>query len=217
MRTLIGHVVVAHGRDENGQEAIAVWYVDVTGTNTGAWVVPVTLDQPDPAAARQVLDLCLQRAVVAWQPAETISILERLARAAGVATPAWADTMIALPEAIGQVVTTRLAYEKHTNDVRAGTKVASIEWPVEVPEHIPATFEGMWQAVRLVLPAASSAARQALMTCALLRWTVQRWEETMTALSRRKYLQDVFGPPRVLPPGWESRLADAWTHHRVLA
>jgi hypothetical protein len=215
-RTMIGHVVVCHGRDENDQDAVAVWHVDATGNNTGAWILEIDLTEPAADSARRILELCLRRAVVAWNPTETLSILARLAKAAEVTMPSWTDTAIALPEAVGHVVTTRLAYEKHTNDVSVGKQVAPIEWPVDLPEHIPSTFDGMWQAVHLVLPSTNPVAEQALMTCALVRWTVQRWQETMTTLSRRRHLQDAFGRPRVLPPAWESRLADAYERHRAL-
>lgn len=207
---MIGHAVVSHGLDDNDRDAIAVWHVDTGGVGTGAWIVPIDLDEPDPEPARRILHLCLRRAVVAWHPAEPVTLLTRLATAAGVAPLPWLDTAIALPEIIGDVATTRLGYEKHTADkLLVNKNIVPLEWPVDLPRHPPSTEDGMWQAVRLALPSASPVAQHALMTTMLTKWTFGRWRETMTALSRRQYLQEEFGLPRLLPPTWEARLADS--------
>jgi hypothetical protein len=210
-RTMIGHVVVSNAC----AGYVAVWHVDTAGNNTGAWIFRLDLARPDPAIAKQVLDLCLQRSVVAWDPAEPIALLERLAEAANVPVLSYADTAVALPEAVDLVVTTRSAYEKHTRDVRLHRDVVDIQWPVGLPVLMPSTFDGMWHAVGLALPPTEPAAEHALMTCAVLRWTVRRWQETMTALSRRRHLQEEFGRPHTLPPVWESRLADAFERQRA--
>jgi hypothetical protein len=216
-RTMVGHAVVSHGHDEQANDAVAVWHVDTGGASTGAWVYQLDLDAPDPTTANRVLQLCLQRAVVAWRPSETVSVLAQLAHAANVAMPAWADTAVTVPEALEQIAATRTAYEKHMTEMSFDRNTTPIEWPIELPEHIPPTFDEMWQATRLNLTAPSPVTRTALMTGALVRWTVQRWQETMTTLSRRRYLRDAFGPQRVLPPDWGTRLADAYDRHRVLS
>lgn len=118
--------------------------------------------------------------------------------------------------AVWQVATVRTAFEKHTNEMASDRDITPIEWPVDLPDHIPSTVEEMWWATRLELPLSSPVTQAALTTAALARWTVQRWQETMTALGRRRYLREAFGPQRVLPPAWETRLADAYESHRGL-
>jgi uncharacterized protein DUF6218 len=208
---VIGHVVVTSGLDDGGRDAVAVWHVDTGGVGTGAWIMPVDLDEPDPETARQVLRLCLRRAVVAWRPEEPVAVLTRLAAGAGVVPFPWLDTAIALPEIIGDVASTRLAYEKHTTGRLARNKnTTPLEWPVDLPEHLPSTEHGMWRAIRLALPSASPVAERALMTTMLTRWTSDRWRETTSALGRRSHLQEEFGQPRPLSPAWEARLTDSY-------
>jgi hypothetical protein len=216
-RTMIGHVVLCHGHDSTNHESVAVWHVNTDGIGTGAWIVPIILSDPDPAVARRILRLSLQRAVVAWEPAHTIALLTTLREAASVARPDWSDSAVALPDALGEIVLTRSAYEKQTVDEQLVKKhIVPIEWPVDLPDHAPATEDDLWTESRLVLPETSPVARAALRTTMLARWSVLRWQETMTALGRRIYLKQTFGPPCQLPPHWESRLADAYADNRAL-
>lgn len=69
--------------------------------NTGAWVLP--LDSPE--TARRVLTQRLRRAVIAWQPAEQLSVPAELT---GERPRSWETTAIALPEVVGEVVASGL-------------------------------------------------------------------------------------------------------------
>lgn len=217
-RTMIGHVVVCQGRDENYQEAIAVWHVNTVGASVGAWIVPFDLTKPESTAAHAILRLCLQRAVIAWEPAEALSILSALEAAADVPRCPWSESTVALPDMLEDIRLTRFAYEKRAAIERqAKRNIVSIDWPVKLPETLPATAMEFQQLIRLVLPETNSAAHNTLLTSNLARWTLQRWQETANALKRRRYLQQEFGPPTQLPAIWETRLADAYVRNRWLS
>jgi hypothetical protein len=64
-----------------------------------------------------------------------------------------------------------------------------------------------------MIPTASPVKREALLVSNLVRWTAQRWQENMTVLQRRRYLQSDLGKPSQLPSGWETRLADAYANN----
>ncbi|MPZ83284.1 MAG: hypothetical protein GEV28_23980 [Actinophytocola sp.] len=208
---MIGHVVVCHGSDSESHESVAVWHVDTNGIGTGAWVMPITMSDPDLSIARKLLQLVRQRAIVGWDPTRAVAILTALGEAASLTTPDWSRSTVALPDALGEIGLTRSAYEKRTIDEQlVKSNIVSIEWPVELPEQVPATEDDFWQECHLVLPQASPVAQAALRTTMLVSWSVQRWRETMTALGRRDYLKTTFGRQRRLPPRWETRLADAY-------
>ena len=212
---MIGHAIVCEGQDENGQPAVAVWHVNTAGASVGAWVMPLDLAKPEPIAARTILQLCLQRAITAWDTAQALSILTALEAAAGVVRRPWSESLIALPDMLEDIRLTRSAYEKQTAAERQMKKnIATIEWPVEIPPQIPASATDLQRVIRMALPNTSPVAHNALLTSNLVRWAVQRWEETMTALKRRRYLQRDFGVPSQLPLSWETRLADAYAHNR---
>lgn len=214
-RTMIGYVVVCEGFDENFESAVAVWHVNTAGVSVGAWVVPLDLAMPEPAAARTILQLCLRRAVMAWDTGEALSILTTLERTAGVTGLPWSESMITLPDMLEEIRLTRSAYEKQTAAERQmNKKIATIDWPVELPLQLPATANDLRQIIHLALPETSPVAHNALLTSNLVRWTLQRWQETMNALKRRRYLQRDFGPPSQLPVAWETRLADAYERNR---
>ena len=210
-RTMIGHVVVCHGRNKDNTETVAVWHVNTAGRSVGAWMMPVNLARPDPEAARKVLQLCLRRAVTAWNPAHALSILAVLEKSAGVTAPPWHETTVAIPEILSEISLTRLFCEKRTTAERQAKKhLVDIEWPVDVPELLPATADGFQQHIKLTLPKTSPVGQEALLLSNLVHWAVQRWQENMTALRRRRYLQRDLGQPSQLPSGWETRLADAY-------
>lgn len=216
-RTMIGHVVVAHALAGEPGESVALWHLDTRGASTGAWVTPVRVSDADPVAARRLLQLCLCRSVVAWCPDEATTVLSALADAANVTTADWRGSAIALPDAIQELALTRTACEKRTNDERAVKKhTTSIEWPVDVPDPLPATIEGLLTITRYAVPPSGPAAEAALGTSAVVRWSVRRWGETMAAVRRREYLRRDLGPVRHLPPVWETRLADAYARNDVL-
>lgn len=202
-RTMISAVVLTSDADF---KSVAVWQVNTAGVSTGAWVLP--LDAPD--TARRVLGLCLRRAVIAWQPAEPLSLLAELTEVTGGQSRSWETTAIALPEVIGEIVATRTAYDKRVAAERAaGRKVTPITWPVAMPTLVPTSEDGFWRTTGLALPRSSPVAEAALRTCGIARWLAQRWAETMVVLRRREYLRDEFGAPAHLPAVWETRLADA--------
>lgn len=206
---MIGHAVVCHGTDADGHESVAVWHVDTGGTGTGAWIKPITMADPDPSTARGLLRLVRQRAVVAWDPTLPVAVLTALEEATAAEASGWLDSAVTVPDTLTEIGETRSAYEKRTNEEQlVKPHTVSIEWPVELPEHVSATEDAFWQACGLVLPQASPVAQAALRTTMLVNWSVRRWQETMVALGLRKYLKATFGRRRPLPPRWEARLAD---------
>jgi hypothetical protein len=216
-RTMIGHVVVCLGRNESDEPAVAVWHVNTAGTSVGAWVLPFDPAAPDPVVARTVLQLCLRRAVTAWDPAHTAVSLAEFEQAAHVEASPWLESAIALPELLDDISLTRSAYEKWTAaEQQVKKSVVAIEWPVDLPEHLATTAEGLSRQIRLTLPETSPVGRDALLLSNLVGWAVQRWQESMTMLRRRRFLLREFGRPTQLSPRWETRLADAYADNRRL-
>lgn len=119
---MIGHVVLCHGRNENDEVAFAVWRVNTAGESVGAWIVPCDLAIPDPESARIILQLCLRRAVTAWDPADVLSILATLEKTAGVAPLPWNESAIALPELLSEIDLARVTFEKRTTAERQAKK-----------------------------------------------------------------------------------------------
>ncbi|MFD0204413.1 MULTISPECIES: DUF6218 family protein [Saccharothrix] len=213
-RTMIGHVIVC--RAGAGQDdAIAVWHLDTEGSRTGAWVRPAATALTEPETARSLLDLCKRKALLAWDPAGAVRTLRELEQAAGVPQTDWSACAVAVRDLVAEVADIRAAYAKRVAEEKAGKKnIVDLDWAIALPEPMPATaedFESFARFGELVAP--SAAATEALRISRVGGWVVQRWRETVVALGR-PYLRATFGPPTVLAPEWETRLADAYAHQR---
>lgn len=216
-RTMIGHVIVCQGRDDDNQDAIAAWHVDTEGSNTGAWVIPVRVLNTDPVAARTLLHTCLRRAVTAWDPTETLAVLSTLERVAHVATCDWIGSALALPDMLAEIGDIRSDFEKRILDEQLVKKnVIPLEWDIDLPDPIPLTADDLRKAARLIQQHTCPAAQEALLLSSLVRWCVQRWRETLTILKRRDYIQPLVKKFGVLPPRWERHVADAYSQQTSL-
>jgi len=202
---MIGHVVVC----QDGHD-VAIWQTNTVGDNTGAWVASDALE--DPGVARRLLNVCARRALTAWAPDP--SVLRALEEVAGAPARDWAATAVAIPDVLAEVAAVRADYDKRiAEELQVKTNLVPAEWAVDIPDPMPATAEELREYARLVRPPGAPAAADALLTTSLLRWSLARWSDNMTVLSRRKYLQRDFGPPRSLPPMLEARLADAYADY----
>ncbi|HEX3790004.1 MAG TPA: DUF6218 family protein [Pseudonocardiaceae bacterium] len=210
-RTMIGHVVVCRGSGHDGADSVAVWQVSPDGNNTGAWIVSADEAFGDQAAARRLIDSCVQRAVVGWETAESLEILRELERVAEVEPRSWEKTTVGIRAALGEVAGIRASCAERVAEEKERKKTtSSLEWGVGLPDPLPADRERLRRTAGLTTPvAACPVAVDALLTSWLVRWAVERWRETATALGRREYLLTAFGQPQ-LPPVWESALADAF-------
>lgn len=211
-RTMIGHVIVCQRRDDDNQDAIAVWHVDTEGNNTGAWVMPLRVLNADPVAARTLLQMCLRRAVTAWNPTEALTLLSTLERAARVTSRNWISSALALPDMLGEVGEIRSVFEKRIIDEQQVKKnIVPLEWDVDLPYPIPTAAEDLLKTAQLIQQNTYPVAQEALLLSSLIRWCIQRWQETLTILKRRDYLQTSVKKFGVLPPRWERHVADAYT------
>lgn len=211
-RTMIGHVVVCRGADRAGVDVVAVWQVNTACTGTGAWVVPAADALTNPEVARGLLNHCARRALTAWAPGATIPLLHALAQAAGTTPRDWAATAVTIPGVLADIAVVRAAYDKRIAEEREHRKnIVPANWAVDIPDPVPATADELREHARLVRLPGGAATSDALLTAGLLRWSLSRWRENMIVLGRRKYLQESFGRPRLLPAAWETRLADAYS------
>jgi DNA polymerase III subunit epsilon len=209
-RTMIGHVIVSRGADEDGVDVIAVWQVNTEGTSTAAWTVPAADALTDADFASGLLDRTAGRALAGWDVRAATELLTDLARVAGRVQRDWAASAVTVPSVLSEIATVRADYAKAVTEERQLKRnVAAVEWEVEVPDPLPLTPDGLRRHAGLARPPGAPVIGEVLLTADLLRWSVARWQETMTVLGRREYLQRTFGRPRQLPPGWEARLADA--------
>ncbi|MFC7613735.1 DUF6218 family protein [Actinokineospora soli] len=196
-RTMIGHVVLC--RDD---ESLALWQVSADGLATGAWVVPV--DEAFGDSAGWLLSCCAQRAVVDVDVEPALGLMGELRKAAGVAGPP--PRAVRLGDALGEIADLRAACAEAVAE-RKGAN--AVEWPFDLPD-APADLAGFLAVAGLPLPRADRpVAADALARCAVVGWVVQRWKETVTAVRRRSYLQDLVSPA-LLPPRWEAALCDAF-------
>lgn len=206
-RTMIGHVVICAGDDD----VVAVWQVNTAGTNTGAWTFPAASVRTDPVVARRLLDQCVRRAPAAWDPSVAITTLRAAEGAAAVAGRDWGGVAVTVPAVLAEIAAVRAGLDKRIAEERQVKKnTVPAEWEADIPDPVPATAEELRAYARLVAPPGGGAVQEALLTAALLRWSLRRWRENMTVLGRRDYLQHTFGRPRALPAEWEKRLADAY-------
>jgi hypothetical protein len=210
-RTMIGHVIVCRA-GADGNDAVAVWHFSTEGLRTGAWVVPAARVFADAEAARSLLTRCTPRALLAWDPAEAITTLRALEDAAGAPRTDWAACAVAIPDALAEVADLRAAYTKRVAEEKATKKnIIDLDWPIGLPDPLPDTPDKLQRLARFGrLAAPTAAATEALRVSRLAEWVVQRWRENAVALGRRDYLRATFGQPTVLPPKWETRLADAY-------
>lgn len=210
---MIGHVVLHHVVTQQ-EDVVALWYVDAEGTNTGAWIVPSEEAFADFATARRLVDLCADRLVIGWAP--SLDLVHKLEGVAGTSPRRWAT--MAIPDALTEISDIRAACEKRVDEQRAENKaIVPLEWPVDVPDPLPATEEEMHRYAKLQASSfAPDSAAGVLLACRLVRWTVRRWQETAVALERRTYLKDEFGAPGVLPPQWLRAGTEAMADHPAM-
>jgi hypothetical protein len=208
-RTMIGHVIAC--RTES-PETIAIWHVDTEGAKTWAWVTATGMT--DPAEAKMLLAQCKQRAVVAWDPKETIRTLEILEQTAEADPVDWDSCSVAIPDLIAEIAQVRAAYRDRVGLEQAAKKnVADLDWPADFDNPLPSTSEDLYRLTGFAqFSAPTMAATEALMTARLVEWLVQQWRQTVVAVARRDYLRATFGGPTVLAPSWEARLADAYAN-----
>ena len=196
-RTMIGHAVLC--RDA---ESVAVWQVSADGLATGAWVVPVEEAFGD--AAGWLVSCCAQRAVIDVDVDAGLAVLADLRKAAGVDGPP--PRAVSLVDGLAEIAAIRAACAEAVAERKGANPV---EWPFDLPE-APADLEGFRGLARLPRPRADrEIAAEALLRCAVVGWVVQRWKETVTAVRRRAYLQEL-AAPALLPPRWEAQLCDAF-------
>lgn len=196
-RTMIGHVVLC--RDA---ESVALWQVSADGLATGAWVVPAA--EAFGGAAGWMVSCCAQRAIVDVDVDGGLRLLGELREAAGVADgPVRA---VSLVDGLAEIAEIR---QRCAAAVASRKGANPVEWPFDLPE-APADLAGFQAVARLPPPRADRAvAADALLRCAVVGWVVQRWKETVTAVRRRAYLQEL-AAPSLLPPRWEARLCEAF-------
>jgi len=213
-RTMVGHVIVC--RAGSGQDdTIAIWHLDTEGMRTGAWVKPAATALTEAETARSLLNLCKQKALLAWAPSEAVNTLRALEEVAGVSRTDWSACAVAIPGLLAEVADIRAAYTKRVAEEKAVKKnILDLEWAIDLPTPLPTTIEHFERLTRLrELIAPTAAATEALRIARSGGWVVQRWRETAAALSRA-YLRAAFGQPTVLAPKWEARLADAYISQR---
>ncbi|MGW5052422.1 DUF6218 family protein [Actinokineospora sp. NPDC004072] len=197
-RTMVGHVVLC--RDD---EFVAVWQVSADGLATGAWVVPVA--EAFGEAAGWLVSCCAQRAVIDVDTRDAVGTLNELRAAAGVggAQP----RVVSLVDGLAEISAIRTACAEAVAERK---QAKGVEWPVDLPAAAPTDLDGFRELARLPRPRADrEIAAEALLRCALVGWVVQRWKETVTAVRRRSYLQEL-AVPALLPPRWEAVLCDAF-------
>lgn len=210
---MIGHVVLHHVVTDQ-EDVVAVWYVDAEGTNTGAWIVPSEEAFSDFTTARRLVDLCADRLLIGWAP--TFDLVHELEAVAGTTPRRW--VALTIPDALAEINDIRVACKKRTDERRAENKaIAPLEWPIELPDPVPASEEEMHRYAKLRISSfAPTSAAGVLLACRLMRWTVRRWQETAVALERRTYLREEFGTPGVLPPQWLRAGTDAMADHPAM-
>ncbi|MEU4768160.1 DUF6218 family protein [Actinosynnema sp. NPDC023794] len=211
-RTMIGHVIVRRAGSGH-DDAIAVWHLDTEGSRTGAWVKPTAMALTESGTARSLLNLCRQKALLDWDPAEAVKTLGALEEAAGDTRTDWAACAVTIPELLAEVADIRASYAKRVAEEKATKKnIVDLEWAIDLPDPLPSSVDHLERLAgfgELIAP--TEAATEALRISRLGGWVVQRWRETALALGRT-YLRASFGPPTVLAPKWEARLADAHAH-----
>jgi Family of unknown function (DUF6218) len=209
-RTMIGHTVVCQGQGDD-QDLIAVWHVSTEGINTGAWTLPVSAVYEDPRTARMLLDRCLRHAIVAWEPSIPVALLSTLELAANVGARDWSTSVIALPQLLSEIDEIRSTLEKLVVDEQQSKKnVVALEWAVDLPDPLPADANEFQRFAGLIGSSGCPVVQEALQLSNLVRWCIQRWQETLTMARRRACLQQSLEELGVLPPRWESHLADAY-------
>jgi hypothetical protein len=210
-RTMIGHVIVCRARADE-EDAVAIWHLSTEGLKTGAWVTSAAAAFADAETARSLLTRCTQRALLAWDPAEAITTLRALEEVADAPRTDWGACAVAIPDLLVEVADIRAAYTKRVAEEKATKKnIVDLDWPIDLPDPLPNTAEEFQRLARFAqLVAPTAAAAEALRISRLAEWLVQRWRENAVALGRRDYLRATFGQPTVLPPTWETRLADAY-------
>ncbi|GGS40842.1 DUF6218 family protein [Actinokineospora fastidiosa] len=197
-RTMIGHVVLC--RDD---DFVALWQVSADGLATGAWVVPVEEALGD--AASWMVGCCAQRALIDVDPAGGVEILGELRKAAGVEGAA--PRVVSLVDGYREIVGIRAACAEAVAERK---QAKAVEWPVDLPEEAPTDLRGFQELARLPRPRADrEVAAEALLRCAVTAWVLQRWKETVTAVRRRSYLQEL-AVPALVPPRWEAELCAAF-------
>jgi hypothetical protein len=196
---MIGHFVLHHVVTDT-EDVVALWYVNAEGVNTGAWIVPTGEAFTDRASARRLIGLCADRLLIGWSP--SFDLVRKLEAVAGTPPRRW--MALAIPDALAEISDIRAACEKRVEEQRAEKKgIVPLEWQVDLPDPLPVAEEDMHRYANFRPPSfAPGVAAGVLLACRLVRWAIQRWQETAVALERRAYLKEEFGTPGVLPPQW---------------
>jgi hypothetical protein len=211
---VVGHVVVAAGRDRTGGEAIGVWLVSPTGLPTGAWILNSGPDA-DAEKAGQLLGLLNKRSVVSWDRDAAGDGLERLAAVAQVPLPVgWEKTMVRLPEALVEIAEERALHADAVAEYRkmsaTKSRIEPLAWHRDVPTNA-GSMEELARIAGLGRPDADcELPARALQLSRLVAWTAGLWQETEQVRLRRHYLVKRFGPARPLPPAWLAQLREAY-------
>lgn len=207
---MIGHFVLHHVVTDH-ENVVALWHVNPEGVNTGAWIVPAVDAFADATTARRLVDLCADRVLIGWTP--SADLVRKLEAVAGAAPRRWVE--LAIPDALAEISDIRAACEKRVEERRVENKtIVSLDWQIALPNPLPVTEEEMHRYAKFQPPAfAPGAAAGVLLACRLVRWAIQRWQETAVALERRSYLKEEFGEPDVLPPHWARAATEAMADH----
>lgn len=207
---MIGHFVLRHVVTDH-ENVVALWHVNTEGVNTGAWIVPAADAFADATTARRLVDLCADRVLIGWAP--SAALVRELEAVAGTSPRRWVE--LSIPDALAEISDIRAACEKRVEEQRAENKaIVPLEWQIALPDPLPVTEEEMHRYAKFQPPSfAPGAAAGVLLACRLVRWAIQRWQETSVALERRSYLKEEFGEPDVFPPQWARAVTEAMADH----
>jgi hypothetical protein len=210
---VIGHFVLHHVVTSQ-EDVVALWHVNADGDNTGAWIVQAEEAFTDRTVARRLVSLCADRLLIGWAP--SFDLVRKLEVVAGTSSRRWVG--MAIPDALAEISDIRSACLKRVDEQRAENKgIVPLEWPIDIPDPLPATEEEMHRFAKFRPPSFEpGAAAGVLLVCRLVRWTVRRWQETAVALERRPYLREEFGAPEVLPPQWFLAVTEAMADHPAM-
>lgn len=193
--------------------AVVVWQVDLLGHPVGGW----EMRYEGTETAHTLLSLCDRRGLIAMSHTPLLTVLGEWADACGakISVETLEARLCSIPLLLRESTAARSMYSEAVRELNQehGKNRAALQWKRGIPDPVPETIDqlatssglhGPWEA------SCSPGIGHALLLAGLTRWAIGLWIDTQSALRRRPYLREIFGPAQPVPPSWRAALSVAY-------